>query len=179
MEARTWGECWLERQNISLISPEYSPTFQWGTNVSSEINFTVIFPPTWFLFSLGFLPYFPHICTSVWHGCGIILSVMWKIAKHDEWWKTQMLRHEYQCARWISSSQHVNNCIDNGRSTHWFVDFWSPQFGFWPSPSCFFGARSDHIWKREWHSSSLAIPGVCVHRDSFKLAANASDSWLA
>ena len=29
------------------------------------------------------------------------------------------------------------------------LQFWSLEFGFWPSPSCFLGARN-HIWKRAW-----------------------------
>lgn len=38
---------------LLLCPPEIRPTFQRGKNLSSEFNFSVISPPTWFLFTVS------------------------------------------------------------------------------------------------------------------------------
>lgn len=54
-----------ETENHSHVPPEYSPTFQWGKNISSEFDFMVMLPPTWFLFTLGVAALLPTHCAFV------------------------------------------------------------------------------------------------------------------
>lgn len=70
-----------ETETHSHVPPEYSPTFQWGKNISSEFDFMVMLPPTWFLFTLGVAALLPTHCAFV-SSFFLYNSLLFK---HDDW----------------------------------------------------------------------------------------------
>lgn len=70
---------------------------------------------------------------SQWGVCHQFLSICELKAKACYW-------------HMVSVESHRHSPCDD---TNGFVDYRS-SLSFWMSLSCFFGARSDHIWTREW-----------------------------
>lgn len=74
-----------ETENQSHV-PRVRPYLSVGDNVSSEFDFIISFPPTWFRCCWCCCPY-PHICTSVWHSCEFILFCRFhSVEKYKTWW---------------------------------------------------------------------------------------------
>ena len=97
---------------------------------------------TWRLWHLNIVLPLKGFATNCWY------EKFWTLFRLRHFDQSILISHDpkfsWRDGRW-SMVHDVPRCL-----------FWSLEFGFWPSPSCFFGARSDHIWRREqcWANAS-------------------------